>query len=204
MDSNFSSKLLQNAVNELAKLPGIGKRTATRLALYMLKQPPKNIERLGESLINLRTNIKFCNKCHNISETEICSICANPKRKTEQVCVVEDIRDVIAIENTGQYFGLYHILGGLISPIEGISPSDLNLDSLLKRIATKEVKELIFALSATVDGDTTNFYIFKKLNGQSIQMSTLSRGVSVGDEIEYADEITLGRSIVNRQPYNGS
>ncbi len=203
MEINFSSRLLQEAVNELSKLPGIGKRTAMRLALHLIKQDDSNVKRLGESLIQLRTEVQFCAKCHNISEKEICNICSNPKRKPEQICIVEDIRDVIAIENTGQFKGLYHVLGGLISPIEGISPSDLQLNSLVKRAREENISEVIFALAATVEGDTTNFYIYKKLKEMNITMSTLSRGVSIGDEIEFADEVTLGRSIIYRQPYEG-
>lgn len=204
MEINFSSRLLQEAVNELSKLPGIGKRSAMRLALHLLKQDENHVKRLGESLIQMRTEIMFCKKCHNISEKEICNICASPKRNPEQICIVEDIRDVIAIENTGQFKGLYHVLGGLISPMEGISPSDLQIDSLIERVKNEKTEEIIFALAATVEGDTTNFYIYKKLREFSIIMSTLSRGVSIGDEIEYADEVTLGRSIIHRQPYDGA
>lgn len=204
MEINFSSRLLQEAVNELSKLPGIGKRTAMRLALHLLKQDENHVKRLGESLIEMRSEIKFCKRCHNISEKEICNICASPKRKPEQICVVEDIRDVIAIENTAQFNGLYHVLGGLISPMEGISPSDLQIDSLVNRVAEEQPQEIIFALAATVEGDTTNFYIYKKLKDFNLKLSTLSRGVSIGDEIEFADEVTLGRSIIHRQPYEGT
>jgi recombination protein RecR len=204
MEINFSSRLLQEAVNELSKLPGIGKRTAMRMALHLLKQDENNVIRLGESLIKMRSEVQFCAKCHNISEKEICNICSNPKRNPEQICIVEDIRDVIAIENTGQYKGLYHVLGGLISPMEGISPGDLQIDSLVQRAQKEDIAEVIFALAATVEGDTTNFYIYKKLKASNIVMSTLSRGVSIGDEIEFADEVTLGRSIIYRQPYDGA
>lgn len=204
MELNFSSRLLQEAVNELSKLPGIGKRTAMRLALHLLKQDENHVKRLGESLIQMRTDIQFCNKCHNISEKEICNICASPKRNPDQICIVEDIRDVIAIENTAQYSGLYHVLGGLISPMEGISPSELQINSLIERVRHEAPKEIIFALAATVEGDTTNFYIFKKMKDFDIILSTLSRGVSIGDEIEFADEVTLGRSIIYRQPYEGT
>lgn len=204
MEINFSSRLLQEAVNELSKLPGIGKRTAMRLALHLLKQDENQVKRLGESLIQMRSEIKFCKRCHNISEKEICNICASPKRNPEQICVVEDIRDVIAIENTAQFSGLYHVLGGLISPMEGISPSDLQIDSLIRRVSEEQPQEIIFALAATVEGDTTNFYIYKKLKDFNLKLSTLSRGVSIGDEIEFADEVTLGRSIIHRQPYEGS
>lgn len=204
MEINFSSQLLEDAVNELSKLPGIGKRTAMRLALHLLKQDTMHVQRLSGSLIKMREEIQFCERCHNISEKNICNICASPKRDSNTICVVEDIRDVLAIENTGQFTGLYHVLGGLISPMDGISPSDLQLQSLLTRIEKEDIKELIFALAATVEGDTTNFYIYKKLKNHPIKMSTLSRGVSIGDEIEYADEVTLGRSIIYRQPYEGA
>lgn len=204
MEINFSSRLLQEAVNELSKLPGIGKRTAMRLALHLLKQDKNHVIRLGESLIQMRSEIQFCKKCHNISEKEICNICASPKRNSEQICIVEDIRDVIAIENTAQFGGLYHVLGGLISPMEGISPSDLQIDSLIHRVQEEKPIEIIFALAATVEGDTTNFYIYKKLKEFGLTLSTLSRGVSIGDEIEFADEVTLGRSIIYRQPYEGA
>lgn len=204
MEINFSSRLLQEAVNELSKLPGIGKRTAMRLALHLLKQDENHVKRLGESLIQMRSEIKFCKKCHNISEKDTCNICASPKRNTEQICVVEDIRDVIAIENTGQFNGLYHVLGGLINPMEGISPSDLHIDSLIQRVQEQKPSEIIFALAATVEGDTTNFYIYKKMKEFDLELSTLSRGVSIGDEIEFADEVTLGRSIIYRQPYEGA
>ena len=204
MEINFSSQLLEDAVNELSKLPGIGKRTAMRLALHLLKQDTLYVQRLSGSLLKMREEIQFCEKCHNISEKNICNICASPKRDANTICVVEDIRDVLAIENTGQFTGLYHVLGGLISPMDGISPSDLQLASLFSRIDKEEIKELIFALAATVEGDTTNFYIYKKLKNYPLKMSTLSRGVSIGDEIEYADEVTLGRSIIYRQPYEGA
>jgi len=203
MEINFSSRLLQEAVNELSKLPGIGKRTAMRLALHLLKQDENHVKRLAESLVQMRSDIQFCKKCHNISEKDICNICASPKRNPEQICIVEDIRDVIAIENTAQYSGLYHVLGGLISPIDGISPSDLQIESLVQRVKLENPQEIIFALAATVEGDTTNFYIYKKLKDFSLKLSTLSRGVSIGDEIEFADEVTLGRSIIYRQPYEG-
>ena len=201
---DFSSKLLENAVNEVARLPGIGKRTALRLVLHLLKQPFENTNYLTESLKVLRTEVKTCEKCHNISDTLLCEICNNPKRDASVVCVVEDIRDVMAIENTSQFRGLYHVLGGKISPIEGIGPQNLEIDSLVAKVKNKEVKELIFALSSTMEGDTTNFYIFKQIEDYDVLTSTIARGISVGDELEYADEVTLGRSIVNRIPFEQS
>ena len=201
---NFSSKLLENAVNEVARLPGIGKRTALRLVLHLLKQPAENTNYLTESLKVLRTEVKTCQKCHNISDTVLCEICNNPKRDSSVVCVVEDIRDVMAIENTSQFRGLYHVLGGKISPIEGVGPQNLEIDSLVEKVKNNEVKELIFALSSTMEGDTTNFYIFKQIEKFGVATSTIARVISVGDELEYADEITLGRSIVNRIPFEKS
>lgn len=201
---DFSSKLLENAVNEVARLPGIGKRTALRLVLHLLKQPIENTNYLTESLQVLRTDVKSCEKCHNISDTALCEICNNPKRDPTIVCVVEDIRDVMAIENTSQYRGLYHVLGGKISPIEGIGPQNLEIESLIEKVKNNEIKELIFALSSTMEGDTTNFYIFKQIEQYEVTTSTIARGISVGDELEYADEITLGRSIINRIPFEQS
>ena len=201
---DFSSKLLENAVNEVARLPGIGKRTALRLVLHLLKQPVENTNYLTESLKVLRTEVKTCEKCHNISDTILCEICNNPKRDGSVVCVVEDIRDVMAIENTSQFRGLYHVLGGKISPIEGIGPQNLEIESLIEKVKNNEVKELIFALSSTMEGDTTNFYIFKQIEKFGVATSTIARGISVGDELEYADEVTLGRSIVNRIPFEQS
>ncbi|MEX0272979.1 MAG: recombination mediator RecR [Flavobacteriaceae bacterium] len=201
---DFSSKLLENAVYEMSQLPGIGKRTALRLVLHLLKQPESNTVHLSNALLKLRGTVKFCKSCHNISDVEICEICANPKRDKGVVCVVEDIRDVMAIENTGQYQGLYHVLGGKISPMEGVGPQDLTIANLVERARAGEVREIIFALSSTMEGDTTNFYIFKQLEGTDIATSTLARGVAVGDELEYADEVTLGRSIIHRIPFEGS
>ena len=201
---DFSSKLLENAVNEVARLPGIGKRTALRLVLHLLKQPIENTNFLTESLKALRTEVKTCRKCHNISDTILCEICNNPKRDASVVCVVEDIRDVMAIENTSQFRGLYHVLGGKISPIEGIGPQNLEIDSLIEKVKNNEIKELIFALSSTMEGDTTNFYIFKQIEKFWVATSTIARGISVGDELEYADEVTLGRSILNRIPFEQS
>jgi recombination protein RecR len=201
---DFSSKLLEQAVAEMSQLPGIGKRTALRLVLHLLKQPATQTQQLAEALLDLKTNIKLCKNCHNISDTEVCEICANPNRIKELVCVVEDIRDVMAIENTGQYRGLYHVLGGKISPMDGIGPSQLTIKSLVDKVKEGEVEEIIFALSSTLEGDTTNFYIFRQLEGLNIKTSTIARGISVGDELEYADEVTLGRSITNRIPFESS
>jgi recombination protein RecR len=201
---DFSSKLLENAVNEVSRLPGIGKRTALRLVLHLLKQPSENTKYLSEALLHLRNDVKTCEKCHNISDTLLCDICQNPRRSSEIVCVVEDIRDVMAIESTSQFKGLYHVLGGKISPIEGIGPQELKIDSLVHKVGNGEIKELIFALSSTMEGDTTNFYIFKQIEKFDVIISTIARGISVGDELEYADEVTLGRSIVNRIPFEQS
>lgn len=201
---DFSSKLLENAVNEVSRLPGIGKRTALRLVLHLLKQPKENTKYLAEALSVLRNEVKSCNKCYNISDTILCEICANPNRNESLVCVVEDIRDVMAIENTGRFKGLYHVLGGKISPIEGIGPQNLQIDPLVEKVKEGAIKELIFALSSTMEGDTTNFYIFKQIEKYKIITSTIARGISVGDELEYADEVTLGRSIVNRIPFEQS
>jgi len=201
---DFSSKLLEQAVDEMSQLPGIGKRTALRLVLHLLKQPEEQTSNLTKSLLNLRRDIKLCNNCFNISDTELCEICANPNRVSEIVCVVEDIRDVMAIENTGQYRGHYHVLGGKISPMDGIGPSQLTIKSLVEKVKAGKIEEIIFALSSTLEGDTTNFYIFKQLEGTTIKTSTIARGIAVGDELEYADEVTLGRSITNRVPFENS
>ncbi|MFL1896046.1 recombination mediator RecR [Aquimarina sp. 2-A2] len=196
----FSSKLLENAVYEMSQLPGIGKRTALRLVLHLLRQPESQTINLAGALTTLRKDIKFCEKCHSISDLEICHICANPNRVQDTICVVEDIRDVMAIESTSQYRGLYHVLGGKISPLDGVGPHDLAIASLVERAKSGEVSELIFALSATMEGDTTNFYIYKLLKEVTIRTSTIARGIGVNDELEYADEVTLGRSIINRIP----
>jgi len=201
--STYSSKLVENAVNELAKLPGIGRKTALRLALHLLKQEKAEVELLGTSIIKMRADAIFCKVCHNISDNEICTICNNQKRNRSVICVVEDIRDVMAIENTSQFNGLYHVLGGIISPLDGIGPNDLTINKLADRLKGKEVVEIILALSATIEGDTTNFYLYKRLKEFDILFTTIARGVSVGDELEYTDEITLGRSIINRQPFEG-
>lgn len=201
---NFPSKLLENAVYEISQLPGIGKRTALRLVLHLLKQPVEQTQRLSGALEMLRSTVKFCTSCHNISDVALCEICSNPKRDESLVCVVEDIRDVMAIENTGQFKGLYHVLGGKISPMEGVGPQDLTINSLVSKSKLGNIKELIFALSSTLEGDTTNFYIYKQIEGLGIRTSTIARGIAVGDELEYADEVTLGRSILNRISFEGS
>ncbi|PWH82845.1 recombination protein RecR [Algibacter marinivivus] len=200
----FSSKLLERAVNEMSQLPGIGKRTALRLVLYMLRQPKEQTLALSEALQSMRNEVKFCKSCHNISDVELCEICSNPKRNETIICVVEDVRDVMAIENTSSFRGLYHVLGGKISPMDGIGPHDLNIESLVHKVKAGHVSELIFALSSTMEGDTTNFYIYKQIKDCNITTSTIARGISVGDELEYADEITLGRSITNRIPFESS
>lgn len=200
----FSSKLLEKAVNEMSQLPGIGKRTALRLVLHLLRQPKDQTMLLASALQHMRNDIKFCSSCHNISDTELCEICSNPRRTEEIICVVEDIRDVMAIENTSSFKGLYHVLGGKISPMDGIGPNDLNISSLVEKVNKGIVKELIFALSSTMEGDTTNFYIFKQIQDCKIITSTIARGISVGNELEYTDEVTLGRSILNRIPFESS
>lgn len=200
----YPSKLLENAVNEFSKLPGIGRKSALRLVLYLLRQETSDVSAFGNSLIQLRNEIKHCKVCHNISDSETCQICANPSRNNSVVCVVENIRDVMSIENTQQYNGLYHVLGGIISPMDGIGPADLEIESLLKRVESGEIIEVILALSTTMEGDTTNFYIYRKLKNKEIKITTLARGVSIGDDLEYTDEITLGRSLVNRVNYENS
>jgi len=201
---NISSKLLEQAVHEMSQLPGIGKRTALRLVLHLLKQPKERTGYLVSALENFRTNIKLCKNCHNISDVDLCEICSNSKRDPEIICVVEDIRDVMAIENTAQFRGLYHVLGGKISPMEGVGPQNLTIQSLVEKVKKENVKEIIFALSSTMEGDTTNFYIYKQLEGLNLKLSTIARGISVGDELEYTDEVTLGRSIINRVPFENS
>ena len=201
---DFSSKLLENAVFEMAQLPGVGKRTALRLVLHLLKQPEEQTTHLAKALVDLKTEVKFCKNCHNISDQELCEICANPSREKSIVCVVEDIRDVMAIENTSQYKGLYHVLGGKISPMDGVGPNQLNISTLVDKVKSGEVTEIIFALSSTMEGDTTNFYIYKQLENFEITTSTIARGIGVGDELEYADEVTLGRSILHRVPFENS
>lgn len=200
----FPSRLLENAVNEFAKLPGIGRKSALRLVLHLLKQDVQDVEIFGNSLIQLRSEIKHCKICHNISDTDVCGICSNPSRNPSLICVVENIKDVMSVENTHQFNGLYHVLGGIISPMDGIGPSDLEIESLVKRAEEGGIEEVILALSTTMEGDTTNFFIFKKLKNTNVKISTLARGVSIGDELEYTDEVTLGRSIVNRMSFEDS
>lgn len=201
---NFSSKLLEDAVNEFSKLPGVGQKTALRLVLHLLNKEQEEVDHFGNSVIKLRKEIKHCGVCHNISDHSICDICTAGKRDKDVICVVEDTRDVMAVENTGQYFGVYHVLGGLISPMDGVGPSDLFIDSLVQRVATTPVKEVILALSATMEGDTTLFYLYKRLKDFQIPITTIAKGIAFGGELEYADEITLGRSIVTRVPYHNS
>lgn len=198
---NYPSKILEETVNELSRLPGIGRKTALRLCLHMLRRNSQETELLGHALIKLVKEINYCTICHNISDHDTCEICNSTRRNERVICVVEDVRDVMALENTGQYNGLYHILGGIISPIEGIGPGDLNIVSLINRIKADDIEEIILALPATIEGDTTNYYIFKLLDTTGVTVSMLARGVAVGDELEYADEVTLGRSIRNRMPY---
>lgn len=201
---NFSSKLIEDAVNEFAKLPGVGRKTALRFVLYLMKLDEKEVEKFGAAFIRLRNELRYCKSCHNVSDKETCDICASEKRERSVLCVVEDIRDVMAIENTQQFKGLYHVLGGIISPMDGIGPGDLNIESLVEKVKTGTIKEVIMALSTTMEGDTTNFYIYKRLKEFPVPVSTIARGIAVGDELEYADEITLGRSITNRIPYENS
>ena len=198
MSQQYPSALLEKAVGEFAKLPGIGKKTAMRLVLHLLRQDVQTVEAFGNAMITLKHEVKYCKVCHNISDTEVCKICSNPSRDSSTVCVVENIRDVMAVENTQQYKGLYHVLGGVISPMDGIGPSDLQIESLVERVKSGEVKEVILALSSTMEGDTTNFYIFRKLAPYDVKLTMIARGISIGDELEYTDEVTLGRSIVNR------
>ena len=202
---NTPSKLLDQGVEAFASLPGIGRKTALRLALHMLRQSKDEVQYFSNSITRMREDIRFCNRCHNISETELCDICNNPKRSdTNTICVVEDMRDIIAIENTQQYFGSYHVLGGHISPVDGIGPSDLNIDSLVERVKKENIEEVIFALNSTMEGDTTSFYIHRRLIDLNIKTSVIARGIPIGDELEYADEITLGRSLINRTPFDQS
>lgn len=201
---NFSSRKIELAVEEISRLPGIGKKTALRLALHLLRRPAGQTESLSAALLDLRNNTTFCSECHTISDTEICSICSSPKRDKSIVCIVEDVRDVMAIENTGGYSGVYHVLGGLISPMDGIGPSDLTIDALIDKMKSGEVKEVVFALNTTMEGDTTNFYLYRKIKDFGASLTTIARGIAVGDELEFADEVTLGRSIQHRIPYEQS
>lgn len=201
MNQRYPSTLLEQAVNELSTLPGIGRKTALRLALYMLRRDPDYTERFASSLLALRRDVKYCQVCHNLSDVDVCPICANPARDHSVVCVVENVKEVMAIENTGQFKGVYHVLGGIISPMEGIGPNDLQIESLVARVAEGEVDEVILALSTTMEGDTTNFFLYRKLKPLGVKVSVIARGVAIGDEIEYADEVTLGRSILDRTAF---
>lgn len=200
----YPSSLLENAVNEFSKLPGIGRKTALRLSLHLLRQSEAEAEKFGNAMIQLRKKIKYCRMCHNISDTGICQICSNPARDNKTICVVENIRDVMSIENTQQFKGLYHVLGGIISPMDGVGPGDIEINSLIERVEKEEINEVILALGATMEGDTTNFYIYRKLSPYNVRITTIARGVAVGDELEYADEVTLGRSILNRVDFSNA
>ena len=204
MNQQYPSTLLEKAVGEFAKLPGIGRKTAMRLVLHLLRQETSTVEAFGSAVVRLKHEVKYCRVCHNISDTDTCQICSNPQRDASTVCVVENIRDVMAVENTQQYKGLYHVLGGVISPMDGIGPADLEIESLVDRVASGGIKEVILALSATMEGDTTNFYIFRKLAPFDVKITIIARGVSIGGELEYTDEITLGRSILNRTLFSES
>jgi recombination protein RecR len=204
MNQQYPSALLEKAVGEFAKLPGIGRKTAMRLVLHLLRQESSAVEAFGNAIVTLKREVKYCKVCHNISDTDTCQICANPLRDASVICVVENIRDVMAVEATQQFKGLYHVLGGVISPMDGIGPSDLQIESLVKRVEEGGVKEVILALSSTMEGDTTNFYIFRKLAKASVKLSVIARGISIGDELEYTDEVTLGRSIANRTLFTGT
>lgn len=203
MSQEYPSMLLERAVSEFSKLPGIGRKTATRLVLHLLRRQEDDVANFSDAIIRLKREVKYCKECHSISDTDICPICANPSRDHSVICVVENIQDVMAVENTMQFRGVYHVLGGVISPMEGVSPSDLHIDTLVARVSGGGVKEVVLALSSTMEGDTTNFYIYRKLSQYDVKLSVIARGISVGDELEYADEITLGRSIVNRTPFTG-
>ncbi|MFT4222645.1 recombination mediator RecR [Dysgonomonas sp.] len=204
MNQKYPSALLENAVNEFAKLPGIGRKTALRLILHLLRQDDATVDSFSQALVSLKHQVKYCKVCHNICDNEVCSTCLDKSRDSSTVCVVENIKEVMAIENTMQYKGLYHVLGGIISPIDGIGPTDLEIESLVKRVSNGGITEIILALSTTMEGDTTNFYIYKKLSPYNVKVSMIARGISIGDEIEYADEVTLGRSILNRTLFNES
>lgn len=201
MEQHYPSQLLEKAVSEFAKLPGIGRKTALRLVLHTLRQTDEDVDQFVSAISRMKKEVKYCRVCHNISDTDVCPICSDPKRDTSTICVVENIQDVMAIENTQQYHGLYHVLGGIISPMDGIGPNDLQIGSLVDRVSEGGVKEVILALSSTMEGDTTNFYISRKLADYEVKLSVIARGISVGDELEYTDEVTLGRSILNRTPF---
>ena len=203
IQQQYPSQLLEKAVEEFAKLPGIGRKTALRLVLHLLRQETDSVEHFAEAITRMKHEVKHCRVCHNISDSELCPVCSNPQRDASIICVVENIRDVMAIENTAQYKGLYHVLGGIISPMDGIGPSDIEIESLVSRLAEGGVVEVILALSPTMEGDTTNFYISRKLASFDVRLSVIARGIAVGDELEYADEVTLGRSILNRIPFEG-
>lgn len=203
MNQQYPSQLLEKAVSEFSRLPGIGRKTALRLVLHLLRQPVEDVEQFASAVTRMKQEVKYCRVCHNISDTDVCSICSDHRRDGSIVCVVENIQDVMAIENTQQYYGLYHVLGGIISPMDGIGPSDIEIASLVERVEAGGIQEVILALSSTMEGDTTNFYISRKLEGTGVKLSIIARGISVGDELEYTDEVTLGRSILNRTPFDG-
>ncbi|MBP3844301.1 MAG: recombination protein RecR [Prevotella sp.] len=199
----YPSQLLERAVQEFSKLPGIGRKTALRLVLYQLRQDPQDVQSFVDAIAKMKQEVHYCKRCHNISDSDLCPICSNQRRDASTICVVENIQDVMAVENTQQYNGLYHVLGGVISPMDGVGPADLEIDSLVKRVEEEDIQEVILALSSTMEGDTTNFYIFRKLASYDVKLSIIARGIPVGDELEYADEVTLGRSILNRTPFDG-
>ena len=203
MIQRYPSQLLDKAVQEFSKLPGIGRKTALRLVLYQLRQDPEDVQSFVEAIAKMKQEVHYCRRCHNISDSDVCPICADQRRDSSTICVVENVQDVMAVENTQQYRGLYHVLGGVISPMDGIGPADLEIESLVKRVEEEHIQEVILALSSTMEGDTTNFYIFRKLAPYDVRLSIIARGIPVGDELEYADEVTLGRSILNRTPFEG-
>ena len=203
MIQRYPSQLLERAVQEFSKLPGIGRKTALRLVLYQLRQDPEDVQSFVEAIAKMKQEVHYCRRCHNISDSDVCPICADQRRDSSTICVVETVQDVMAVENTQQYRGLYHVLGGVISPMDGIGPADLEIESLVKRVEEEHIQEVILALSSTMEGDTTNFYIFRKLAPYDVRLSIIARGIPVGDELEYADEVTLGRSILNRTPFEG-
>lgn len=203
INQQYPSQLLEKAVTEFSKLPGIGRKTALRLVLYLLRQEDNDVEQFAQAISRMKKEVKHCNMCHNISDSEICPICSDNKRDHTTVCVVENVQDVMAIENTRQFNGVYHVLGGVISPMDGIGPGDIEIESLVERVRQGGINEIILALSSTMEGDTTNFYIFRKLADFDVKLTVIARGISVGDELEYTDEVTLGRSIINRTPFNG-
>ena len=203
MNQEYPSTLLERAVREFSKLPGIGRKTATRLVLHLLRKKEEEVEGFADAITTLKRDAQYCKECHSISDTDICPICSNPLRDHTTICVVENIQDVMAVENTMQYKGVYHVLGGVSSPMDGVSPGNLNIESLVKRVAGGDVKEVILALSSTMEGDTTNFYIYRKLSEYDVKLTVIARGISIGDELEYADEVTLGSSIVHRRPFTG-